>query len=182
MSQSCHWLSYNPTRQPKSSEQIYIAWVALNIKYIFKPVHIYEVFWPTVGLIITAIHVHLWGFLITSGFPITNTNLILKLLQDTRFPKAAAITHCKGHQPDTGLIALGSKADREARRAATHQPAESGFLAMPALNPSSATEELSHLTQAGAVWQGPGSPQQETNPPTTADTQILTQIHNSRRI
>lgn len=49
-----------------------------------------------------------------------NTNLILKLLWATRFPKVAAVTHCKGHQFDTGLIVLGSNAGREARRAVTH--------------------------------------------------------------
>jgi ribonuclease HI len=66
-------------------------------------------------------HAALWeerGFLTTKGTPITNGSLILKLLKASYLPTKVAVTHCKGHQPETTETFQGNVfADREAKRA-----------------------------------------------------------------
>jgi ribonuclease HI len=90
-------------------------------------------------------HAAVWeerGLLTTKGTPITNGSLILKLLKTSYLPTKVAITHCKGHQPETTETAQGNAfADREAKSTSAQTPPTALFITTPKINPIYTSEE-----------------------------------------
>ena len=61
----------------------------------------------------------------TKGSPITNADLISKLLQKAQEVSQTPVTHCRGHKGTSSDIALGNeKADQQAKKAAAIETPE----------------------------------------------------------
>jgi ribonuclease HI len=95
-------------------------------KYAYHIVHHHAAVWEERGL------------LTTKGTPITNGSLILKLLKAFYLPTKVAITHCKGHQPETTETAQGNAF---AKRASAQIPLTALFITTPKINPTYTSEE-----------------------------------------
>ena len=92
----------------------------------------------------------------TKGSPITNADLISKLLQKAQEVSQMAVIHCQGHRGPSSDTALGNEeADWQAKGAAATETPECQLLAIPSVISQHTTKEIQSLPQGG-WWCGKG--------------------------